>query len=277
MKVDRKQAIVDASIFKTVLRDLFPGIKETEDDQILVKCCFHDDTNPSLSVNTVTGLYNCFACGAAGNGFDLFMKVKSVDFKTAITTLEKIAGIGSRPGRSSEVTVFPKVVATYYYHDANGERLYWKKRYEPGFGKSGRSKSFAFYHDVDGKEKKGRGRDTVLYNLHFLAKAEKGEPFFILEGEAKCDVLTSWDLLATTLDSGGQSGKRSSWQKGFEKYFKHREVFILPDNDKTGETYATTIADKLLAVAKSVKILRLPDLPPKGDIIDWIKNNKEQV
>lgn len=277
MKGDRKQAIVDAGVFKSVLGDLFKGIKETEDDQALVKCCFHEDKNPSLSINQVSGLYNCFACGAAGNFFDLYMKVKSVDFKTALIALEKIAGIENRPGRSSEVKIFPKVVATYYYHDEHGKRLYWKKRYEPGFGNSGRKKSFAFYHELDGREKKGRGGDPVLYNLHRLVKAKKDEPFFVLEGEAKADVLIGWDLMATTLDSGGQSGKGSSWRKGFEKYFKHREVYIIPDRDKTGETYASSIADQLLAVAKSVKILRLPDLPVKGDIIDWIKIKEEQV
>ena len=116
-----------------------------------------------------------------------------------------------------------------------------------------------------------------MYNLHLLTKAPKEEPYFILEGEKKADVLTEWGLCGTTLDSGGQSGKGAAWKPSFKKYFKGRDVYILPDNDETGETYATALADNLLGVAKAVKILRLPDLPPKGDIIDWLKMNGGRV
>ena len=30
-------------------------------------CPFHDDTNPSLSVNPSTNFWQCFGCGAAGD------------------------------------------------------------------------------------------------------------------------------------------------------------------------------------------------------------------
>ena len=169
----------------------------------------------------------------------------------------------------STVKVFPQVVATYFYHDEKGNKRYWKKRYEPGFdGK--RSKSFAFYHENKGKERKGRGGDPLLYNMHLLADSSKDDLIFVVEGEAKADLLASWNLVATSLDSGGQSGKGSSWRDRFRKYFKNREVIILPDNDATGEKYAQNIIDQIFSVAKVVKILRLPQLPPKGDIIDWV-------
>lgn len=34
---------------------------------VTVRCPFHDDTNPSMSVSDETGRYRCFACGAAGD------------------------------------------------------------------------------------------------------------------------------------------------------------------------------------------------------------------
>lgn len=274
MKKDRKQAIIDAGIFPGLIQQIFPDAKETGENQVLVKCIFHDDSNPSLSVNTATGLFNCFACSAAGNGIDLYMKSKGVDFKTALAELENIAGITH--DKPSSLRAFPQVVATFIYHDEQGNRRYWKKRYEPGF-EQGRKKSFAFYHDEQGKEKKGRGGDPLLYNLHILAKAPEDHPLFFLEGEKKADVLTGWGLYATTLDSGGQSGKGSAWRPAFKKYFQNRDVYILPDNDETGESYATALADHLLSVARSVRILRLPGLPPKGDIIDWIRLNGDRI
>lgn len=300
---DRKQAVIDAGIFPAVIGDLFPAMQNTGKDQVLVICPFHQDESPSLSVNLPAGLFNCFACGAKGNGFDLFMKVKGVDFSAALHDLEAWAGIDTgrtacmtpksskdQPATTAKKTatgigatiagpqVKPKVVATFYYHDENGKRCYWKKRFEPGFdGK--RKKSFAAYHkDKSGKEMKGRNCDALLYNTHKLATNPPGEPVFILEGERKADALTAWGLCATSLDSGGQSGKsKITWRDEFNRFFEGREVYILPDNDTTGETYAVTVATRLQKIARAVKVLRLPGLPQKGDVIDWIKLNQEKA
>ena len=264
----RKQAILDTGIFKEVIPQLFPGAKQSGNDQIVVCCPFHDDKNPSLSVNTVAGLFNCFACEAKGNGFDLYMKIKGCDFKTALDELEALAGITAARARKQK----PKVVATFTYHDADGKPLYWKKRFEPSFdGK--RSKAFCFYHGAANgpKQRKGRGGVAVPYNLHKLAVLPQGEPVYFLEGEQKADILNRWGLCATTLDSGGQSGKGNAWREEWNSYFAGRDVFIIPDNDKTGLAYQNMLAGHLLPVAASVKVVRLPGLKAKEDIVDWLK------
>ena len=71
---NRKQSVLDSGIFRDVIGQLFPEAKTTGRDQLIVHCPFHDDATPSLSVNTAAGLFNCFACGEKGNGFDLYMK-----------------------------------------------------------------------------------------------------------------------------------------------------------------------------------------------------------
>lgn len=272
MANDRKKAVIDSGVFREVISELFPGAVATDENQLLDLCVFHPDKNPSLSINTKHGLFNCFSCGAKGNGFDLYMKIKGCDFKTALEELEKRTGITPAKTYCGR----PQVVATFVFRDAEGSPLYWKKRYEPGF--DGRSKSFVFYHkSAKGQEVKGRGCQAVPYNLHVLAAHPEGEPVFFLEGEKKADVLTSWDLCATSLDSGGQSGKGAAWRKEFNPYFKGREVYILPDNDKTGEEYAATLAGHLAGIAAAVKILRLPGLPEKGDIIDWCEIEQAKV
>jgi len=288
----RKQAVIDAGIFSAVIGELFSSVQTTGENQALVCCPYHPEENPSLSVNRSTGLHHCFACGASGNGFDLYMQVRGCDFKTALHDLEARAGItaGARsatggpsttttntpadgnPASAAVAKIRPKVVATFDYHDAKGNFQYRKKRFEPGFdGK--RKKSFAVYHkDSSGKEIKGRGCDPLLYNTHNLASNPPGEPVFFVEGERKADALTAWGLCATSLDSGGQSGKtESTWRGEFNCYFEGRDVYILPDNDAAGETYAATIAERLIGVAAAVRVLRLPGLPEKGDILDWCK------
>lgn len=272
LKPDRKQAVLDSGVMAQVVRDLFSDARSTAESQVIVHCPFHNDRNPSLSVHAVSGLFNCFSCGAAGNGFDLYMKVKSCDFKKALADLEALAGIHYDPAAKPPR---PQVVATFYYHDEDGNRRYWKKRYEPGF--DGRKKSFAFYHEAEGREVKGRGGNSLLYNLHRVKAAGELDPIFILEGEAKADVLTCWGLAATSLDSGGQSGKGATWRRQFTGYFAGKEVYILPDNDETGEEYAASLIKQLNGTAASIKVLRLPDLPPKGDVIDWIRLQRPEA
>ncbi len=52
-----------------------------------VKCPFHDDKNPSMSINTDTGEYFCFSCGEGGGMVTFYMNYKHVDFKTACREL----------------------------------------------------------------------------------------------------------------------------------------------------------------------------------------------
>jgi putative DNA primase/helicase len=296
---DRKSIILERLDIAAVVRELFPVVEQETGHQVKVNCPFHADDTPSMSVNTEKGLFHCFGCPAKGNIFDLDMKVTGRDFKSVLYDYEERTGITANKSTSTTATNRPstvpakttpigkdtavpkvkvKVVGTYVYHDAEGKRRYWKKRFEPGFdGK--RKKSFAAYHkDQIGKEVKGRGCDPLLYNTHKLATNPPGDPVFILEGERKADALTAWGLCATSLDSGGQSGKsKTTWRDEFNQFFQGREVYILPDNDTAGETYAATVAGRLLDIAAAVRILRLPGLPAKGDVIDWINLNQKEA
>ena len=48
------------------------------------------------------------------------------------------------------------------------------------------------------------------------------------------------------------------------------EVVVLPDNDPPGEKHACAVAASCHAAGLPVRILRLPGLPPKGDVSDWL-------
>jgi len=51
-------------------------------------CPFHDDKNPSLSVDRDKGLFHCFGCGASGDVFDFLMKIKGIGFSEAVSYLK---------------------------------------------------------------------------------------------------------------------------------------------------------------------------------------------
>lgn len=52
---------------------------------------------------------------------------------------------------------------------------------------------------------------------------------------------------------------------------KGRDVVIVPDHDEPGEKHAQQVARLATeAGAKSVRIVHLPDLPEKGDVVEWL-------
>ena len=53
-----------------------------------VKCIFHKDSSPSLSLNLHTGSYRCFGCGAKGRSIiDFHMRRHELSFKGAMKEL----------------------------------------------------------------------------------------------------------------------------------------------------------------------------------------------
>lgn len=267
-----KETILQATDIPGTVLELLPELKEVGKEQALCLCVYHSEKNPSMSVNTTTGLHNCRGCGKTGTLFDLVMVCKKLDFAAACQWLADRAGL-----KADKAPVKFKVTGKYPYHHADGTLAYWKERVEPGF--NGRSKDFLFFHGEGikpgqgfylSKERKknhsGRGEcEPLPYRLPELLKAPVGALVFVPEGERKCDFLLSWELAATCLDSGAQTKPYPA----FINALAGKHVVILPDSDEAGEKYAATVAAALYGVTASVKILRLPGLPEKGDILNW--------
>lgn len=55
--------------------------------EMMLKCPFHKDTDPSLSVNVKENLFYCFGCGESGDIIDYVMKSQNVTFKQAVVYL----------------------------------------------------------------------------------------------------------------------------------------------------------------------------------------------
>jgi hypothetical protein len=124
--------------------------------------------------------------------------------------------------------------------------------------------------DGNGGWTKGKGalKDArrVLFRLRELIQAPPDQPVFIVEGPKKVDALYAIGLIATCNPGGAGMG----WLKGYNEFFRDRDVIILPDNDVSGQHLSDKIARNLAGVARRVRVLALPDLKPKGDVIDWL-------
>ncbi|HEY3351174.1 MAG TPA: AAA family ATPase [Thermoanaerobaculia bacterium] len=156
-------------------------------------------------------------------------------------------------------TKTPAVVARYPYRDEKGDLVYEVVRLDPkGFRQ---------------RKPDGRGGWTwsthgarqVLYRLPELLAAPERR-VFIVEGEKDADRLAGLGFIGTT--NAGGAGK---WMTAHSESLRGRHVLILPDNDAPGERHARTVAGALQGIAASVRILKLPALPPKGDVSDWLQ------
>jgi len=105
----------------------------------------------------------------------------------------------------------------------------------------------------------------ILYMLEQLAKRRKDD-VHIGEGEGKVNALFDLGFLATT--NPGGAGK---WNSRFNKWFKGRQrVFIHEDNDYAGKQHSLNIAYNLADIVPDVRIIHYYDMPPSGDVKDFI-------
>ncbi|MFG1691210.1 phage/plasmid primase, P4 family [Gemmatimonadota bacterium] len=201
-------------------------------------CCpLHEDKDPSFG--WTEGGYKCHGCGRQGS----------------IHELARHLGIAVA-GDS------PDIVGWYDYLDEEGNLLFQVVRKLP--------KKF-LQRRPDGNGGwvwKLRGVRPVLYRLPRLRKAiEAKERVFVVEGEKDVHTLEGLGLIATTCPSG--AGK---WRDEYTRSLAGASVVILPDNDEPGGRHAEQVANALLAHALEVRVLRLPGLPEKGDVSDWVEH-----
>ncbi len=104
----------------------------------------------------------------------------------------------------------------------------------------------------------------VSYNLPAIA-AKPDATIYLVEGEKCADTLIDLGLVATC-----NAGGAGNWRPELNSYFAGRDLVILPDNDDAGEKHLRKLIDNLEEVAESIRVCRLPDLPHKGDVVDWL-------
>jgi hypothetical protein len=148
-----------------------------------------------------------------------------------------------------------QIVATYDYQDAAGKLLFQVVRFHPKDFRQRRPDPRA----IDGWTWNTKGVQRVLFRLPELVReVAKGHPIFIPEGEKDCLALMDRGF-ASTCNPGG-AGK---WQNCFCETLRGADVVIIADKDAPGRAHAQTVARKLQANAKSVRVIELPDVEGK--------------
>jgi putative DNA primase/helicase len=240
--------------------------------------CGGDDR---FAVNTKKGVFNCRCCGAKGDVIRLVQFLDGTDFNAACTTLTgqpPPKANGKRNSKDAAEKLRIIVVATFEYRDRDGnvlfavDRIEFQKR-DGGFVLKDGKRDKVFRQRRPDPNHPGKwlpnvtGVPVVPYRLPQLLEAiAAGRLVLIVEGEAKADLLWSWNVAATCCSGGAKK-----WKPEHSEFLSGADIVLLPDNDNVGWEHANKVGATLVGIAKSVRVLRLPDLPLKGDIIDWHK------
>lgn len=213
--------------------------------------------NHGVSVNYKTGEWFSHVDGVGGGVIDLVCKKKGMERADALDWLRDEGILEKRVPAGSK-----RVEATYDYVDEHGMLLFQVVRYWP--------KSFA-QRRPDPSARDGwawgvKGVRAVPYRLPELQEAVSlGRVVFVVEGEKKVEALARVGIVATC-----NAGGSKKWQESFGRHLKGADVVILPDNDQPGRDHRDQVAGMLAGVAASVRVLELPGLGPKHDIVNWL-------
>jgi len=114
----------------------------------------------------------------------------------------------------------------------------------------------------------------VLYRLPELMAADPSAWVFIVEGEKDVDNVAALGLVATC-DPGGAD----KWQDAYNENLRGRRVAVIPDRDTVGWHHAEDVAQRLIGVATTVRMLDLGALLgfEGKDASDWIESSDAQT
>lgn len=235
-------------------------------DGLTARCPAHEDDRASLSASEGKDgkvLLRCFAgCQVAD-----IVKALGLEMKDLFPPKEAKA---KRNGSRGPAPWERPIRATFPYVDADGRDLFEQVRFADATDDAG--KCAPRYRDASGRwswkslTSHLNGTPIPLYRLPELREAvAAGRPIFLPEGEKDVETLRALGLDATT-NYGGADG----WKASYAEELAGAEVLVLPDNDPPGEKHADAVVRSLRGKAKTVRVLRLPGLPPKGDVSDWV-------
>jgi putative DNA primase/helicase len=153
--------------------------------------------------------------------------------------------------------------AIYPYFDTAGRLSYVKVR----FVDKQNDKTFRQFgptSKLGWKSRKQAGKTPILYRLNTLTAATE---IFIVNGEKAADRGAAEFGIATTCTPDGEG----TWWGEYTKAVVGKAVRIVVDHDEKGELHGKVVSEAVAAHAAEVRIIRLPGLPPKGDLWDWIE------
>jgi len=237
-------------------------VRATKDGkQVMARCPFHDDDEPSLSLTLRNGklLAHCFACG---NVYDRLLAL--VDKQPA--TARPIAprrNAGRQPATAQAQLLTLAALADAKRLDAE-KLIAWHVRELPDGGieilyltREGDLHAVQYRYALEGDNRfKWRKGDTaILYGLWRLCEWTDSDTLYLCEGTS--DTWTLWHADLPALGIPSASTWREEWWREVEGF---ERIVLIADADDAGAGLAQKLAETCPdSLRERVHVLRLPD------------------
>lgn len=210
----------------------------------------HDDSNPSMRIDQVTGIFNCFSCGYKGNLFAHFgekpnqgqlrrdlLKKKIADKRAESVGLAFPEGAQpfDKDWRNIKAETFNKFEAFTYHKDEYAGRVVFPIR-----GLSGEIKAFIGRHTDLGNPKYKVIPSKV--SLPFFPKPEPIKGSVVLV-EGIFDMLNLYDKGLTNVIAAFGTSTTNKEKLDLLKMQGVSQLVIFMDNDEAGQLAAERIAE----------------------------------
>ena len=247
-----------------------------------IKCCFHNEKTPSMSVkffpNANKQRYKCWRCEEQGDALDFIMKYKNYDYNEARKYLgleveksvtedyeEAIkAFVKNQVARGNKKGYKPLGIFTFV--DEDNKPIYSKVKFLKPDGK----KETPYYHIENGQVICNRSHEEVPYNYYNLLQGIANNKIVVaVEGEKDANTLSHMlnrnKYVVTSL-------------KDFKNYDKIKsefmKVYVIGDTGEAGLKYIDNIKRNLLSACSVFKIINLKGIQALGDnkdVTDWLE------
>lgn len=228
-----------------------------KNNQMLCPFPFHKEKTPSFSIyEDGKPKFKCFGCETQGDIIDFIRLYKNMNFYKACEHLKSIGiNIDNADNSSinfiishitSQIKHIPamsdfKIEEIYKYLDHKGNPQYYKAKFKTDNGKTMR-----YYSIIDNEVTCKRAGPELPYNLYRLVKSNY-HTVYITEGEKDADTLVRMGFLAVSL-------KNFKYDKFHCRFFKNKNIIIIPDNDKAGADYKNKVIEGLKPYIKAYKV-----------------------
>lgn len=218
------------------------------------RCPAHRDSTPSLSVSLGRDrriLVKCFA-GCQTEDVVSAMGLTMKDLFDDVTPEDAFPNYGEPQKKDAWKE------AEFIYPGGQFKKVKMRR---------GDGSKYCFWQHRNGADwvpKRGDRKDMLYYHEPLQS------PILLVEGERDVDTLHNAGFCAATLPDGS----KSKWFDSYGPVFSGKHVFIIQDNDNPGKEFAQRMAEEIVKLASSVRVLDLsqvwPEIPEKGDVSDLI-------
>lgn len=247
---------IGTATYAVLVTDLLSDRKyEIKGHELRCCCPFHDEENPSFSINLEKGAYYCHACGEKGSIVDFVAKMKNIPNQEAWKFIENETGVEYTPNTKP-----------YTLEDFSRDKklpIEFLKRFDIQTSADGNSVLFP-YCDISGNYLRCRIRNHPDSAGKFLWDNAQGVPItlyglwslnswnsdYIVIVEGESDTLTLWHYGIPAVGVPGASNFRKEYAKYFEKY---KYIYVHSEEDTGADTLQKKVCE-VLPISKLYKL-----------------------